>query len=338
MKIDTEPLLDAIDRYITKADNDLEETLTAEGYAGAKAAVDAINVLEEAITEALETDADEFLKQIQDAIGIDAFISDVWPSIKTSEDLKNALYDIFRKQFDDMLRQFTYNWLLSRQPEYAPNIDDNLVTKPSEEFIRKWSGDLAELMHLNTKDSMERILLKAQEKGWTIDEVSDAIANSGIREVGYRSRRVAVTEVLRVESYAQQESMVQDPLAYVKKWKHVDSAHPRENHIAMDGQEVFKRESFTLTGADGTVYHPVCPRDTSLPAKETINCHCLMEVVANENALGISQEEWLQMRSEVMEEVDAEWEERMRAAENLRYADDEAIEAYYREIFGVKGA
>ena len=338
MHIDTKPLIDAIDKYIAKADDDLEETLASEGYVKAEDAVEAINVLEDAVSEALENDADEFLSRVQEAAGIDDFISDVWPTIKTSEDLKNALHDIFKTQFDDMLRKFTYNWILSEQPEFAPYIDDTRITKPAEEFIRKWSGDLADLMHLSTKDAMERILLKAQEKGWTIDEVSTAISDSGIRQVGYRSRRVAVTEVLRVESYAQQESMVQEPLTYGKKWKHVSSPHPRENHIAIDGQEVFKRETFTLTGADGVVYHPVCPRDTRLPAKETINCHCIMEAVSDANAKGISKDDWLQMRQAAMDEVDKEWEDRMRTEEALRYADESVIDDYYNQVFGSQGA
>lgn len=85
--------------------------------------------------------------------------------------------------------------------------------------------------------------------------------------------------------------MIQNPLAYKKKWKHVMSAHPRENHMAMDGQEVFKREMFTLTGKNGATYMALCPRDTSLPVEETANCHCLMETIADENALGMTAEE-----------------------------------------------
>ena len=83
-------------------------------------------------------------------------------------------------------------------------------------------------MHLNTKDGIEKILLDAQEQNQTIDEVAQAIADSGIRECGYRSRRVAVTEVLRVEEYAHQEARIQNPSCYKKEWVHTGAAHPRE--------------------------------------------------------------------------------------------------------------
>lgn len=329
MNIDLEPLLSSVERYITKADKDLEETLEGEGYVNAAGAVEAINKLEEAVNDALVEDAQNFLDKVQEAENIDDFIREAWETYRTSADLETALEEIFRKGFRDMFQQFTFDWLLSAEPDYAPEIDDERISNPSEQFIKDWSQQLADLMNLSTKESMEKILLDAKENGWSIDETAQAISDSGIREPGYRSRRVAVTEVLRVESYAQQESMVQDPLTYAKKWKHVLSNNPRTNHMAMNGQQVFKRETFTLVGADGATYHPLCPRDTSLPASESVNCHCIMEAVADESVFGMSKDEWKKAREKAMDEVDAEWETRKKNEESLRYADEETINSYY---------
>lgn len=267
----------------------------------------------------LDVDSLEFLEKIEEATGVTDFITDIWPGIKGADDLEKALREIFRKQFDDMFREFTYQWVLAEDPVLATEVEE--ITKPAEAFIQGWSGELARIMNLNTKDAMERLLLKAQEKKWSIDELSEAIGNSGIREHGYRSRRVALTESLRVESYAQQESMIQNPLAYKKKWKHVMSAHPRENHMAMDGQEVFKREMFTLTGKNGATYMVLCPRDTSLPVEETANCHCLMETIADENALGMTAEERVAARKKYMDEVNAEYD-----AWEKKFKEDTGIE------------
>ena len=225
--------------------------------------------------------------------------------------MEKALYEIFRQKFDEMFRSFTFSWILAEEPEIVEDISGEVIdtiTKPAEAFIKGWSGELSRIMNLNTKDSMEKMLLKAQEKSWTIDELAEAIGDSGIRNHGYRSRRVALTETLRVQSYAQQESMIQNPLAYSKRWKHVLSAHPRENHMAMDGQEVFKREMFTLTGKNGATYMVLCPRDTSLPAEETVNCHCIMETVSNENALGMTADEKKELREKYIAEVNEEYE------------------------------
>lgn len=319
MKIDAGPLLDAIDRYITKADKDLEETLKDEGYPAADVAVKMASELEEAVDDALEEDAKSLLEHIEDATGVEDFISDIWPKLKDATELKDALYKIFLEKFDIMLRRFAYEWALAENPVIAEFVEE--ITRPAEDFILGWSGELARIMNLNTKNSIERLLLDAQEKEWSIDDLTDAIGNSGIREHGYRSRRVALTEMLRIESYAQQEEMVQDPLAYEKEWVHVMSAHPRLHHMAMSGQKVFKREFFELVGADGATYYVMCPRDTNLPASESINCHCLMRTIANENAVGMSKKEMKELRRQYMDEINAEYE-----AWEKKFKEDYGIE------------
>lgn len=319
MKLETGALIDAIDRYIAKADNDLEEQLSAEGYVGAKKAIELANELEEAIDNVLEKDSLAFLDLVKSETDVKTLIKDAWPSFQTSEELKSALYEVFREIFNNMLRSFTCEWMLAENPVLA--MVDEEITRPAEDFIIGWSDELARIMHLNTKDMMEKLLLKAQENEWSIDELAKAIGDSGIRNHGYRSRTVALTEMLRVESYAQQEAMIQNPLAYKKKWKHVMSANPRENHMAMDEEEVFKRDMFALTGRDGGTYYVMCPRDTSLPASETINCHCLMETVANEKAIPLTDEEMVSIRRKYMDEVNAEYEEWEQ-----KFKDDYGIE------------
>lgn len=308
MKLNVTPLMEAIEAYILKADNDLEEQLEAEGFVSVHEAVKAVERIDDALRDTLEKDADKLLDRIRTATGIDTFISDTWPDIHDSDALRDALEKIFQKEFDSLMHQFTYEWIVSDVPDHITVPTDGRISKPAEEFIHSWSGRLAEIMNLNTKDMIERILLDAHKDNLTIEEVSDMIANSGIRECGYRSRRVAVTEVLRVESYAQQESMVQNPLCYAKKWVHMPSAHPRENHVAMDGQQVFKRERFTLIGRNGATYRPACPRDTGLPASESVNCHCIMQMVADDNALGMTDDEWQKLRDQALDEIDEEWE------------------------------
>lgn len=308
--IDTYPLIDAIDKLIAKADEDLEKDLEAEGFVAAKAAVEYINDLEEAYTEAVGTYEDSLLQRIQEATGVDNFISDIWPTIKDSEDLERELKKIFRKHIEDAFQTLTYNWVLGFTPEAAEDfLDDARITKPAEYFIKTWSEDLAKLMHLRTKQTIEAVLLKASEESLTIEETADLIAERGIRTAGYKSRRVAVTEVLRVESYSELEAMRQDPYTIKKVWRHTDAAaEPRANHIAMDGQTAFVDEPFELSGADGGSHRPMCPRDTSLPAKESINCHCIMDRIKDDKILGMTRDELKAARIAAMDKVDAEWE------------------------------
>lgn len=311
MRLNVTPLMQAIERYIAKADSDLEDQLADEGYVAAGVAVSHMETIEDAVTDAIQNNVDEVLARLKSATGIDDFIESVWPEISDSEELKKVLHDIFYQQFDDLMHRFTKQWILAADPELGEVVDDR-ITKPAEAFIKGWSQQLSELMHLNTKDGIEKILLDSQKNNLTIEEVAQAIADSGIREYGYRSRRVALTEVLRVEEYAHQEARVQNPSCYKKTWIHTGAAKvPRENHVAMHGQTVFKREPFTLIGRDGGTYYPMCPRDTSLPASESVNCHCITQDVVDQEVLGMSLDDRIALREKYMNEVDAEYEEKL---------------------------
>lgn len=312
MKIDCDPLIRAINRYIEKADKDMGDELKAEGFVSIDQAIKSIGEIEDGVTDALQTHADDVLERLQAATGLPNFISDIWPTIKDADDLEKALHDIFKDQFDALMHQTTIDWIISQDSELP--IEDNRITKPAQEFVKSWSSDLAKIMKLNTNEQIEKVLLRADEEKRTIDQVAEDIANSGIRNCGYRARTVAVTEVLRMESYGQQEAMVQNPSAYKKSWVHCSSDHPRQNHIAMDGTTVFKRETFTLIGKDGSEYHPICPRDTCLPASESVNCHCIMKVIEDANVLGMTPEERAELRTKYMDEIDAEFDAKEQEA------------------------
>ena len=228
-------LINAIDAYIKKADEDLEKQLAAEGFAAAGAAVAAINEIEDAVRDALEGHADRLLAKLEEADSIEAFLTEAWPGIKSEKELRDALEKILRQQFQSLMGECVQDFLVDADKALAI---DRRITKPAQDFIESWSSQLAGLMHLNTNKQIEKILLDSQEKALSIEQVADAIGRSGIRSPGWRARRVAQTEVLRIESYAQLEYMRQDPSVEEKEWVHT-GAHknrPRENHVEMNGQ------------------------------------------------------------------------------------------------------
>ncbi|MCI9530306.1 MAG: hypothetical protein HFH38_00875 [Lachnospiraceae bacterium] len=300
-------LINAIDAYIKKADEDLEKQLAAEGFAAAGAAVAAINEIEDAVRDALEGHADRLLAKLEEADSIEAFLTEAWPGIKSEKELRDALEKILRQQFQSLMGECVQDFLVDADKALAI---DRRITKPAQDFIESWSSQLAGLMHLNTNKQIEKILLDSQEKALSIEQVADAIGRSGIRSPGWRARRVAQTEVLRIESYAQLEYMRQDPSVEEKEWVHT-GAHknrPRENHVEMNGQRVAVEERFELECVDRKTRNPMCPRDICLPASETVNCHCIMKQIRNEKVMGMSVDERRALREKYMDEVDAEWE------------------------------
>lgn len=309
MQLDTKPLIDAIDRLIAKANSDLENSLESEGYVAAKDAVIYINSIEDGITALLNDNTDNLLESLKNEKNVSEFISGTWQQIKGNTELPEALEKLFFEKFDEMMHIFTKSWLIKEVPVLA-NVDDR-ITKSGEAFVKEWSSKLADLMHLSTNQQIENILIKAVKNNWSIDDLQKGIEDSGIRECGYRARRVAVTETLRLESYAQLESMIQNPLCYKKRWVHTgqQKGEPRQLHIytydfgGVNGQEVFKREKFKWDG-----YEADCPRDINLPASETVNCHCIMETIQDENIFGMSDDELKNLRQEMMDEADTEFD------------------------------
>ena len=306
MKLNVTPLLEAIEQYIVKADDELEEQLSDEGFVKAAETVAAMNIIEDAVTKALNEYCDELLEKIQEASDLDNFIDEIWPVFQTAEELEKKLKEVLRDQFYELLNQCVQQYIADAD---AALLVDDRITLPAQHFIENWSEQLAEIMHLSTNEQIEKILLDSQKKSMSIEEVAKAISDSGIRSPGYRARRVAQTEVLRVQSYAQIEYMRQDPCVEEKEWLHTGSHknNPRPNHQAMNGTRVDKDLPFSLIGADGVTYYPMCPRDTCLPASEAVNCHCLVKAVRSAEKMAMSVEDRLALRKKYMDKVDDEY-------------------------------
>lgn len=308
MELNTKELLETIEAYIAKADKDLEEQLDAEGFVAAHESVEVINSIEDKITEAVQIRFGDIVEALSNTEQVEEFLKTSWETIQNSDELKERIREIFYEEFKEMLGSFTSEWIAqSGQIMSEIYTEEPSISAPTYDFISTWSERLSEIMHLSTNKQIEKILRRANDEGLSIDNVSELISDAGIRDAGYRARRVATTEVLRVQSYTHQEAMLQDPLVYKKRWRHVLNANPRTNHMLMHGQEVFKRETFSMPGKNGGTYSPMCPRDTSLPPEESINCHCMVEAIKHGDPLGMTKEELKASREQAMSEVDAEW-------------------------------
>lgn len=316
MCTDCGPLMDAIDRYIQKADDNLEEQLGSEGYEHPKDTVDTIKEIEEQVAAALKDETGRFLEAIAKATTLEVFAENIWPQVKDSDNLAEALMAIFRDQFSTFMPQYV--------DYYIAQTDRNLkceqVSKRTTAWVREWSRELADIMQLNSHTEIEKILTAGLEKGSNIDEFARAILESGIRDEYYKARRVAITEVLRAHCIAQQEAMMQSPAVEEKMWKHTGSHRnkPRRNHQDMDGQRVPKGKPYTLKGAKGGTYYPMEPKDPILPPEESINCHCISEPIVNEEILGLSLEERQRLQQDAIAEMDDEWEKEVDARNKAR--------------------
>ena len=320
MCLECGPLIKAIDAYIARADDGLADALGAEGYLKPKKTVKYVQDVEDGVAEALLDETDYILAEAEKAVDLETFAEDVWPRVKVNDAAKVKLTTVFAESLDKFMPEYVGYYLTQTDRE----LKLAQVSKRTTAWVQSWSKDLGEIMQLNSHKEIERILEKGLAEGQGMAEFTRAILDSGIRDEYYKARRVAVTEVLRAHSVAQQEAFMQSPAVSEKMWKHTGEYRnePRQNHVDMDGQRVPVEEPFELTGADGGTYAPMYPRDPILPPEESINCHCISQPVVNEEILGLPLEERQRLQQEAVDAMDDEWEKELDAKNKAKAGID----------------
>lgn len=320
MCLECGPLIKAIDAYIARADDGLADALGAEGYLKPKKTVKYVQDVEDGVAEALLDETDYILAEAEKAVDLETFAEDVWPRVKVNDAAKAKLTTVFAESLDKFMPEYVGYYLTQTDRE----LKLAQVSKRTTAWVQSWSKDLGEIMQLNSHKEIERILEKGLAEGHGMAEFTRAILDSGIRDEYYKARRVAVTEVLRAHSVAQQEAFMQSPAVSEKMWKHTGEYRnePRQNHVDMDGQRVPVEEPFELTGADGGTYAPMYPRDPILPPEESINCHCISQPVVNEEILGLPLEERQRLQQEAVDAMDDEWEKELDAKNKAKAGID----------------
>ena len=315
------PLIKAIEQYIEKADSDLEDALEEEGYLKPRKTREIIEEMEERVAEALLEETDYFTTEINKAADLEAFAEKIWPGVKLNDELMEKLALIFAEQLGEFMPEFVGYYI--EQTDRSLKLEQ--VSKRTTAWVQTLSKDLGEVMKLNSHAEIERILKKGLEKGSSIQEFTREILDSGIRNEYYKARRVAVTEVLRAHSVAQQEAFMQSPAVEEKMWKHTGAYRndPRKNHMDMDGQRVPKDQPFELRGAKGGTYRPMYPRDTNLPPEESINCHCISQPVVSAEVLGLSLEERQRLQQKAIDEMDDQCERELDAKNKAKAGIEE---------------
>ena len=315
------PLIKAIDAYIQKADSGLEETLDAEGYQEPRRTLEYLEDLEERIAEALLLETDYFLASVEKAVDLEAFAELVWPGVVLNDELREKLEEIFLEYFQNFMPEFTGYYI--EQTDKGLKLEQ--VSKRTTAWVKTWSGQLADIMQLNSHKEIEKILETGLKNGSSIATFTRDIMDSGIRNEYYKARRAALTEVLRAHSVAQQEAFMQSPAVGEKMWKHTGEYRnePRQNHIDMDGQRVPVDEPFELIGANGGTYNPMFPGDPILPPEERINCHCIEQPVVSEKILGLPLEERQRLQQEAIDSMDDEWEKELDAMNKAKSGIEE---------------
>lgn len=299
---------DYIDKYLAKADEDLEKTLKSEGFAESKKTVSIINSLEEDVTEVLKEQTDCLIETLKSSENDEADNNELHSRIASMLAADGIANDI-----EELAVDMYENEVLKLSDIYIKESDGDMVVSSLRErtysWFEQWGARLGELTQITTHSQITSLIDKAIESGESIADLTGKIQEGGWRTEYYQARRFALTEVLRAHSVAREEAIQQSPACDRKEWRHTGEykIEPRQNHVDMDGQIVLKTEPFELKGIDGNIYYPMYPRDSILPASESVNCHCTHIPIVNDDILGMSYEERKQLQEEYLNEDHEKW-------------------------------
>ncbi|MGI8305110.1 MULTISPECIES: phage minor head protein [Bacillus cereus group] len=234
---------------------------------------------------------------LEKGIKIKDVINFVTGSLFGADTFAKSLSKAARKFLDYTMKDMTTAFMNAIDPD----IQFNIFSKRTTNWINSWSDELGKIMKINSHKAVERILNDGLEKGKGIKEIARELAK--LPEFDRkRARRTAVTETLAACSASQLESYRQSPAVTGKKWRHSGSKGitPRENHVEYDGTVVPVEEEFELPDSGERC---MFPRDSSLSAKERVECHCVMSPAVDNDILGLSEEEKQKIREETLKEL-----------------------------------
>lgn len=315
----------AIDAYVAKADTALADELERAGYTNVDDILAGAAKIEDAVAKALDKSSEAIAASVSQAVNLEIWRQFILPGVMMSDALAEQIASIIIEQF----AQYMPRLVLGFSTQIDAQVPIQQMSAVSTRFMQSWGPRLGQLMKLNQYADIEKLITDGMQNGLGVQELATQIKNAGIRNTRWKARRVALTEMLRCSSVAAQDAMTQSPACAGKRWVHTGAKYsvPRENHLAINGQEVPKDQPFELLGRDGVMYYPMYPRDPILPAGESVNCHCLAQPIAAPEVFALPPEERQRLAEQAREQVDATRDQWMAEATERAKAESEAWRA-----------
>ena len=222
---------------------------------------------------------------------------------------ENSLETQFADIFHDMFTEYFNNVLIKNSERIDSEIKITDYSKKSKEWLSDWSHQLAEILNTNDKEAVIKILDSCKDNSKSIKDTADLIAELGVRKEGGSARNLAKTETYRINNYAEQEAMLQNPSVIGKMWDHKGPVkNARKYHLALDGVTIPVDKPFKLKGIKGGTYYPMAPHDTCLPVEEVANCGCRVRPQTSKDIVSKPPKEKAKQQQERLRQADDSWE------------------------------
>lgn len=127
----------------------------------------------------------------------------------------------------------------------------------------------APAMMRRLQNEMTQAVMLGEDQKKLIHRIRNVMGNSA-----YCAKRIAQTERNRVQSQARSDTIREAAEAGVvmhKRWS-TRMINSRDSHVALNGVEIPEGEKFHTIWGNALAY----PGDPDAPAREVINCHCVL--------------------------------------------------------------
>lgn len=290
-------LYDVAQVILKASEDELRDILKKLGYANVDETMDAITDFEEVLATLLEDERTLFLKKVATGQSLSEAVAEIRANI-----LKDVLATKVAEEAESLLRPFVETVTNAYMEILDSDVPLGTLSDHTDDFLKEWSESLGKYLEETSHNKLDNLIASG------IDDGIDMVSFSDIISANYtwsreRARRVAQTEVLTSHSYCQYEAYKQSPAVEGKKWKHSGGKgiDPRPAHVDLHGTVVGVDEKFTIASDTG-VYHALMPRDVTLPPSERLFCHCTMGPAVNNDILGLTAEEKLELRDKALED------------------------------------
>lgn len=131
-----------------------------------------------------------------------------------------------------------------------------------------------------TKKRIREILEQANQEGWGVDKTVKEIGDKDISKM--RAEVITRTESVRATNLGAMTGAASRGLKLNKRWIAVGDSRTRPDHKYLNGQEIAFEDKFRTPEG----YQLMYPGDPEGPAKEVINCRCVLGFIPQRDASG----------------------------------------------------
>lgn len=181
---------------------------------------------------------------------------------------KKTLTEIFIYNVKSTLNTYTklFGWELSKTK--LQGIRDIMINN----YNKKYGADKVTQITETTRKILNDVIVKSQDKGLGLNGIVKEIVTRVDDMSITRAKTIARTET---SSAINNTSLKTAKISKMKKkkWIHIGGRYTsRENHKSLNNKTIGIDELFDL----GNGVKALCPHHQDLPAKEVINCNCLI--------------------------------------------------------------